>query len=790
MALAIKAISISKGFDVREYALVCFGGAGGQHACSIARLLDMETIIVHPLGSLMSAFGIGISEPAHKTVQTVLMPYNRETHELLGYKFAAMEKHLRFVTEDASGADWGKAYITEKEIDLRPGGTDAFLTLRYETFEKTLEEFNKQYRRLFGFGTEGMDMEVVNLRLELQRQTTGFFGRYTGRAERAGAVLEPALHQRIFYVSGTLDAHVYMREDLPSGAVVKGPAIIVDPNTSVVVDPDFSVAIDSTGIMTITNLRMLNEHISSGIGKPDPVLLEVFNNLFMGIAADMGITLGNTARSVNMKERLDFSCAVFDAGGGLVANAPHIPVHLGAMADTVKAVLLDNTGLMKPGDVYLTNNPYRGGSHLPDLTVVCPVFSEHAELIFFTASRGHHSDIGGNTPGSMPPVASHIDEEGVLIDNFLLVSGGAFREAELREILTSHKYPARNPDTNISDIRAQIASCQKGAQALLSAAGRYGIGTVIAYMRHIQKNAEFSVRRTLCEFLGGRPTLHSTFEDHMDDGSIVRVAVTIDAGANPPETARATIDFAGTGVQHSKDNLNTPSSVTRSAVMYVLRTLTSAAIPLNSGCLSPVDILIPDGSLLMPVFPAPVASGNVETSQRVVDVLLGAFNVAAASQGTMNNLLFQVEGETPYYETIAGGAGATRSCRGASGVQVHMTNTLITDPEVLECRHPGVLLERFSLRKNSGGKGVLSGGDGVVREIKFLKPATVSILSERRVFAPYGIEGGEDGQKGLNLLKKSDGNLQELGPREVFRVDKDDSVIIKTPGGGGYGKTD
>jgi len=454
----------------------------------------------------------------------------------------------------------------------------------------------------------------------------------------------------------------------------------------------------------------------------------------------------------------------------------------------VKAILRDNHAAMKQGDVYLTNNPYRGGSHLPDLTVVCPVFSEQGGLLFFTASRGHHADVGGITPGSMPAVASHIDEEGVLIDNFLLVRDGIFREDALRRLLTGHIFPARNPDENISDLRAQIVSCRKGTGELLRTIDRYGTDTVLDYMKHIQKNAGSSVRKALCRFLEGDSGFYSTFEDHMDDGTLIKVAVTVDGGANPPETVRVLMDFSGTGDQHLMDNLNAPFSVTRSAVMYVLRALIDSDIPLNSGCLDPVDIIIPQGSLLNPGSPAPVASGNVETSQRLVDVLLGAFNIVAASQGTMNNLLFEVEGETPYYETIAGGAGAMDGCHGASAVQVHMTNTRITDPEVLEFRHPGIRLERFAVRKESGGKGIFCGGDGVIREIKFLRPATVSILSERRVFEPYGIKGGGPGLKGLNLREKPDGSTEILGHREVLRVGRNESVIIETPGGGGYGE--
>jgi 5-oxoprolinase (ATP-hydrolysing) len=423
------------------------------------------------------------------------------------------------------------------------------------------------------------------------------------------------------------------------------------------------------------------------------------------------------------------------------------------------------------------------------MTVVCPVFSERSELLFFTASRGHHADVGGITPGSMPPSASHIDEEGVLVDNLLIVRNGVFREDILREKLINHRFPARNVPERIADLRAQIAACHKGLNELMHAVDRYGITVVSDYMRYIRENAEYSVKKTLHRFLKKNENdFHSTFQDFLDDGTPIKVTISIDGGVHPPETLRAVFDFTGTGPQHLKDNLNAPSSVTRSAVLYVLRSLIDTDIPLNGGCLKPIEIVVPEGTLLNPLYPTPVASGNVETSQRIVDVLLGAFGVAAASQGTMNNLLFEVEGETPYYETIAGGAGALEGCPGASGVQVHMTNTRITDPEVLEVRHPGIRLERFSLRKNSGGTGMFSGGDGVIREIKFLKPATVSILSERRVYAPYGIKGGGPGEKGLNLRRKADGRTEVLSHREVLKVSKDESIIIETPGGGGYGQ--
>ncbi len=783
MAAAIKEISVSKGFDVRKYTLVSFGGAGGQHACAVSSLLNIGTVIIHPLGSVMSAYGIGLARPAGKSVRTILMPYNKDTHEKLTSLFCDMEKQL--IAENHPLHRPGDFRI-KREIDLRPAATDTFLTLEYRPFNETTESFKKQYQRLFGFIPEETGLEIVNLRLEIEG-TTEFFSPYREKREKQDTQAVPAAFQEVFYEEGPVETPVYPREALPSHTRIKGPALIVDKNSTVVIDPEFEARIDDKGVITMGRMIHREKPVSKRNKKPDPVLLEIFNNLFMGAASEMGITLKNTAHSVNIKERLDFSCAVFDEGGNLVANAPHIPVHLGSMADTVKAILHDNPGSMKHGDVYLTNNPYRGGSHLPDMTVICPVFSARGNPVFFTASRGHHADVGGTTPGSMPPSASHVDEEGVFIDNLLLVRDGIFRENELRESLTNNKFPARNISESISDLKAQIAACRKGMDELVQIIGRYGIDTVTDYMGHIRMNAEDSVKKALHLLLGEKKNFYSAFEDFLDDGTPIKTAISIDCGSDPPGTLRAVIDFTGTGPQHANDNLNAPFSVSRSAVMYVLRALIDMDIPLNSGCLNPVDIIIPEGTLLHPVYPSPVASGNVETSQRVVDVLLGAFGIAAASQGTMNNLLFEVDGESPYYETIAGGSGALDGCPGASGVQVHMTNTRITDPEILEVRHPGVRLERFTFRKNSGGQGKFPGGDGVIREIKFLKSATVSILSERRVYAPYGINGGEPGKKGLNIHKKADGEIKVLGHREVLMVNKDDSIIIETPGGGGCG---
>ena len=790
MAMAIKEISVSKGYDVRDYTLVCFGGAGGQHACEVASLLGMGKIIFHPLGGVMSAYGIGLSKPTKKSSISVLRIYNRENHEKILSSFKKMEERL--IKEKNNKKE---DFLINREIDLRHEGTDAFLTVECSNYEDVLDSFKKQHERLFSFYPENKPVEAVNLRIEAQEKGDFFYTPHIIPGLKLKNKSIPERIQRIYYSNGLLNAPLYLREKISPKTKVNGPAFIVDRYSTLVIDPGFDAEADENGVIFVKKMHPVfgeepgNESNNPNKnGKADPVLLEVFSNLFMGIATEMGHTLRNTAHSVNIKERLDFSCAVFDGKGDLVANAPHMPVHLGSMADTVKAVIKNQKRSMKRGDIYLTNNPYHGGSHLPDLNVVCPVFSENNEIVFFTVSRGHHADIGGITPGSMPPSAKHIDEEGILIDGFLLVRDGILREKELRQILSTHKHPVRNMEERISDLKAQVASCNKGINELKKTIALYGWNTVRDYMGFIKENAAYSVKQALAQFLKGGDPFEAAFEDHLDDGTLLKVKIVINGGPNPPETINAVIDFTGTGPGHCNDNLNTPISVTRSAVLYVLRALTDSDIPLNSGCLQPITIVIPDDSILSPVYPLPVASGNVETSQRITDVLLGALKAAAASQGTMNNLLFQVEGETPYYETIAGGSGASDGCPGTSGVQVHMTNTRITDPEILETRHPGVRLEKFVLRKGSGGKGRFMGGDGTIREFKFLKPAKLSIISERRVYSPYGLEGGKPGKKGVNLLKKTNGEIVELPHRVVIYVKKGESIIIKTPGGGGFGK--
>ena len=781
MAMAIREISISKGVDVRDYTLLCFGGAGGQHACSVARLLDMKEIIFHPLGSLFSAYGIGISRAFVKDAITFIRLFNREG---MAEMARAMEELTERVLEGVNFRD----YDVLKEVDLRVKDTGHSFRIPFTNYDDMLARFKERHKRVFGFYRDNLVPESTTLRVTVIDRR-GFFPAYKehrGYNRKA----RPHAYQSMFTEQGWCRVPLYLRDEISQGAIIRGPALIIDSFTTIVIEEGFEAEVEEKGIIRAVLGRPSGRRIAGDDGKgADPVMLEIFNNLFMGIATEMGHTLRNTAISVNIRERLDFSCAVFDPHGGLVANAPHIPVHLGSMADTVKAVIERYGAVMQKGDAYLTNNPFNGGSHLPDLTVVYPVFSDDGRLLFFTASRGHHADIGGKTPGSMPPGSSHIEEEGVLIDRIPVLKGGVFLEDQLRQLLGNHPYPVRDLDQSIEDIKAQIAACRKGQEELSRLVERYGYNMVKRYMLFIQRNAELSVREALYRFLEGDETRVFTFTDYLDDGSVISVRIHISAGEDPPHSTTAVVDFSGTSPQHDRDNLNAPLSVTKSAILYVLRLLAGKDIPLNSGCLKAVQIVAPEGSLVNATYPAAVASGNVETSQRIVDLLLGAFGVAAASQGTMNNLLFEVAGEPTYYETIGGGSGAMDGCPGASAVQVHMTNTRITDPEIFELRHPGVRLRRFTIRRGSGGKGAYTGGDGIIREVEFLKPATVTIISERRSTAPYGMKGGGAGLRGVNLFRDGTGRITRLPHRVSLRVKPSESVIIKTPGGGGYGAT-
>ncbi len=782
MCRAIRRVSVARGYDLRQHTLVCFGGAAPQHACAIARLLDMQQVVIHPYAGVLSAYGIAMAERSERLSRPVMRPFDPAVYKEIPKILLSLRRQLRGCFQHLAGRRLRYSIY----LDLRPQGSDTFLTIpvgtpaRLLAYEEILARFKQRYHRHFGFIPRKATLELVNIRLE------GLLpGRLTVKEKSPWSTKrmpgeETVTYRKVFFSGKTYQAPVFFPDNLSPGRTITGPALIPQPHSMVVVEPDYRARVDSEGALRLESRYRRKLSITP---RRDPVLLEVFNHLFMSIAEQMGYTLVHTAHSVNMKERLDFSCAIFDREGNLIANAPHIPVHLGAMGASVKYLLAQNRATMQPGEVYMTNNPHHGGSHLPDITVVSPIFNGSKEPLFFVANRGHHTDIGGITPGSMPPFATRLEEEGVIIDNFLLVSKGRLREKALHRLLTGGPYPARNLPERLSDLQAQVAANRKGERELKRLVRRYSEAVVLAYMQHICDNAEAAMERALKDFLQGKEHFDSSFTDHLDDGSKICVRVCIDDNKTP----RITFDFSGTSGE-LKGNLNAPPAVTRAAVLYVLRTLIDEDIPLNDGCLRPVTIRIPPGSLLCPSPQAAVVGGNVETSQRVVDVLLGALGLAGASQGTMNNVLFgRPDGKgAQYYETIAGGSGAVRGCAGASAVQVHMTNTRITDPEVLEYRFPEIRLERFVIRRGTGGAGKWPGGDGVERIILFLQPTEVTILSERRRFAPYGMAGGQPGAKGENRLIQKDGRILNLGDKVTRVLQAGERLVIRTPGGGGF----
>ena len=767
MAEAIRQVTIACGRDVREYALVVFGGAGGQHACSVARRLGIRRILFHRFSGVLSAWGMGLADVSWSgSADAGRLPLEPASREGL----RALHAELEAAGRTALGAEGFAASDLHviRRLDLRYRGADTAVTLDESGDEVAMRRaFEDAHAERFGFVRPEHVVEVVTARVEVAaRGAPAPLARPLDppREPRAATTTRTA---RLWVDGAHRDVPLHHREELAPGSFVTGPAVVLEETGTIVLDRGFRLDAIDADRCVVSDVDPEPER-SAADDAPDPVRLEVFNHLFMSIATQMGTALERTAVSTNIRERRDFSCALFDAAGGLVANAPHIPVHLGAMGESVRAVLAAHPE-MRPGDVYATNDPAGGGSHLPDVTVVTPVHDEAGSLLFFTASRGHHADVGGITPGSMPPFSSSLTEEGVVLRGLRIVNAGRFDEGTVRGVLGAGSHPARNPDENVADLQAQIAANRTGAVLLAEVVRRYGLDTVRAYMRHVQENAAAQVAAEIARLAPGE----RRFRDALDDGTPIEVAIRV-------EGDRMEIDFAGTGAEVD-GNLNAPRAVTMAAVIYVLRTLVSAPIPLNSGCLAPVRVRIPAASLLDPSPGAAVCGGNVETSQRIVDVLLGALGLAAASQGTMNNLTFGDAG-VGYYETIAGGAGAGRGFAGASGVHTHMTNTRITDPEVLESRFPVRLVE-FSLRRGSGGGGTWRGGDGVVREIELLRPLDVSILSERRVRAPFGLAGGGDGAPGRNTH-----NGRDVGGKASFRAAAGDRIRIETPGGGGYGR--
>lgn len=782
MVKPIKAISVARGYDVQEYALCCFGGAGAQHACAVAEALGIRNIVIHPLAGVLSAFGMGLARFSHTETRPLLAPLNGEIAGTLAGCFRDMEGSAAVVLA-GDGVSAEQINFTHT-VELRYQGVDAAIEVPLE-HGGLAERFADLHQQRYGFTKPGHPVEVVNARL-LAEGGAGSAARSgqlcpgpestsSDGCERPDIGLLVVERLPVGFASGGgagvafVDTPVYRRNALLPGHHLSGPAFIVEDASTVIVEPGWSASVDEHGNLVLSASGPAR--IQTVSTEADPVLLEVFNNLFMSVAEQMGTCLERVSHSANIKERLDFSCALFGPDGALVANAPHIPVHLGAMGESVKAVLRDRRD-MRPGDVYLTNDPFHGGSHLPDMTVITPVFSASGERIFFVANRGHHADIGGIAPGSMPPFSTTIDEEGIRFHNFLLVSGGEFREAEVVKALSAGPWPARNMEERLSDLRAQIAANVLGVRLLEELCAKYGTGAVQAYMHHVRQNAA----DTMGDCIEALPDGVHTFTERLDGGAAIQCAITI-AGR------RATVDFTGTSPQ-LEGNLNAPSAVVLSAVLYVFRTLVGKPIPLNSGCLDPIEVIIPEGSMLAPRPPAAVVGGNVETSQRICEALYGALGVLAGSQGTMNNLTFGNE-HFGYYETIGGGTGAGPGFPGASGVHSHMTNTRITDPEVLERRYP-VILHAFSLRRGSGGAGQWPGGDGLVRAMEFREAVTVSCLMERRTTSPFGVQGGEPGQRGQNWLLNDEGPINLEG-HASFQVEAGDIIIIETPGGGGWG---
>ncbi|WP_420479284.1 hydantoinase B/oxoprolinase family protein [Brevundimonas sp. FT23028] len=774
MAEAIKSISIQRGYDVTRYALNCFGGAGGQHACLVADALGMTTVMLHPFAGVLSAYGMGLAEVRAIRQATAAMPLEAGADADMTARIATLGEQAR-AELTAQGFALDRITVAAR-AEIKFAGSDTPLTVPFGSTDQMTAAFEALHRRRFGFFAEGKALVVETLEAEavgLSGQTAEVGGDLSARAP------EVVTRTPVWMAGASRDTPVYRREAFGPGAAIEGPAVILEDTGTTVVEPGWRAEADAGLNLILTRAVPLPARKAIGT-HADPILLEVFNNRFTAAAEQMGEALRATAYSVNIKERLDFSCAVFDAGGALIANAPHIPVHLGSMGESIRTVIAsrgearDGRG-MRRGDVYMLNAPYNGGTHLPDITVIMPVFLDADDApAFFVAARGHHADVGGITPGSMPPTSKTVEDEGVLIDDFLLVDAGTLRDAETRALFASGRHPSRNVDQNMADLKAQVASCARGADELVRMVGEFSRDVVAAYMGHIQDNAEEAVRRAIAVLKPG------AFELEMDDGAIIRVRIDVDA-----EARSAVVDFTGTSDQRP-NNFNAPLSITRAATLYVFRTLVDDAIPLNEGCLKPVTLIVPEGSMLNPRYPAAVVAGNVETSQAVVDALYGALGVLAASQGTMNNFTFG-DATRQYYETIAGGSGAGPDFDGTAAVQTHMTNSRLTDPEVLETRFP-VLLEAFSIRHGSGGAGANRGGDGAVRRVRFLEPLTAAILSNHRRTPPFGAAGGESGAVGVNRIERADGTVEALSSTAEVRMAPGDVFVIETPGGGGFGK--
>ena len=766
MAHAIRQITVQRGINPADFTLASFGGAGGQHACLVADELGMDTIFIHPLAGVLSAYGIGLADFTLVRDQAVEHPFTPECIALLTATAATLAQNAATALR---GQNPGAQITTTTTVLLRYAGTDTALPVPLTTHAQMAGHFAAAHQRLFGFTTPEKPLVAETVVVEATAP-----GAHIPEPEILPAPLPAPLEAtEIFTGGGPCTAPVYDRDALGAGTIIPGPAVLREQNATTIIEPGWRATITAQNHCILRRATAREAVIIADPSRPDPVLLELFNNLFMAIAEQAGTVLRNTAQSVNIKERLDFSCAIFDSTGGLVANAPHVPVHLGAMGASVRHVIARRAATLKPGDAIALNNPYAGGTHLPDITLITPVFDEAGTKIrFFTACRGHHADIGGLTPGSTPPFSKTLEEEGVVIDNFLLISGGAFQETALRETLAAAKYPARNPDQNIADIKAQIAANATAASALAAVIARYGWDVVHAYMGHVMNNAEAAIRQVIARLRD------AAFTYTMDNGAPLKLKITIERA-----TSSATIDFTGTGPA-DPGNFNAPPAVTTACVLYAFRCLTGADIPLNEGCLKPLTIIIPENSFLSPPPGHAVVAGNTEVSQALTAALLGAMDACASAQGTMNNFLFG-GAKLQYYETICGGSGAGPSFHGTSAVHTHMTNTRITDPEILELRYR-VRVEEFSIRQGSGGAGTFTGGDGAVRKIRFLEPMTATILASRRTIATFGLHGAAPGARGEQYIERADGTREHLPGCAQAQLNAGDTFVIKTPGGGGY----
>ena len=773
MANAIKQISVQRGHDVTEYTLTSFGGAGGQHACLVADALGMRTVFIHSLAGVMSAYGMGLADQSAMRERAIEAALGADlTADLAQLGELARGDLLR------QGVQRERIALVSR-VHLRYEGTDTAIVVLSDTAVGMQAQFEAAYKKRFSFLMPARALIVEAISVEAIGASDAPQPAAPAYAARAGA-LAPLATVAMYCAGAWRDSALYGADSLRPGDAIDGPAIVSDANATTVIEPGWRADVTAHGHLILRRVAALPGRCDQGLQTAtdaDPVMLEIFNNLFMSIAEQMGLRLQNTAHSVNIKERLDFSCAIFDAQGQLIANAPHMPVHLGSMGESIRTVMTRNAGSMRPGDVFMLNDPYHGGTHLPDVTVISPVFDEEgAAILFYVGSRGHHADIGGTTPGSMPPDSTHIGEEGVLIDNFRLVDGatGVMREDATLALLQGASWPARNPQQNLADLRAQVAANQKGAEELGKMVAHFGLPVVQAYMGHVQDNAEEAVRRVITTLKDGSYALE------LDNGARIEVAIRVDVAARS-----ATIDFTGTSGQ-LPNNFNAPSAVCMAAVLYVFRTLVDDDIPLNAGCLKPLTVIIPPGSMLNPRYPASVVSGNVETSTCITNALYGALGAMAASQGTMNNFTFGSD-TYQYYETISGGSGAGPGFHGTDVVQTNMTNSRLTDPEILEWRFP-VRLDSYGIRAGSGGAGRWHGGNGGVRRVRFLEPMTAAILSNNRIIPPFGMDGGAPGALGRNYVERRDGTVEHLAHIGKTDMQAGDVFVIETPGGGGFGR--